>query len=113
MSVEPTTTPAPPARTSGHAPGHRGPTVREYLRVAAILGCLTAFEVFLSYSGIPFGILLFTLIVAAIVKFTMVVAYFMHLKYDDWRYSRFFLLGITGALTLYLVVLTLSKVFLD
>jgi cytochrome c oxidase subunit 4 len=96
-----------------HPRSHRGPTVKEYLRVAAILGGLTAFEVYLSYSGIAFPLLLFTLICAAIVKFVMVVGYFMHLKYDDWRYSRFFLMGLVGALTLYLIVLTTSRVFLE
>ena len=49
---------------------------------------------------------------ASITKFVMVLAYFMHLKYDDWRYGRFFLMGIVGATTLYLIVLITSKVFL-
>jgi cytochrome c oxidase subunit 4 len=106
MADTQTTRPAP-----GHAP-HRGPTVRVYLRVAAILGALTAFEVWLSYSGLRGGLLISALIVAAMIKFVMVLAYFMHLKYDDWRYGRFFLMGIVGAATLYLIVLITSKVFL-
>jgi len=104
---------------SGHGPApapapahHGGPTVRVYLRVAAILGVLTAFEVWLSYSGIAGGLLILALILASITKFVMVLAYFMHLKYDDWRYGRFFLMGIVGATTLYLIVLITSKVFL-
>ena len=91
---------------------HGGPTVRVYLRVAAILGVLTAVEVWLSYSGITGGLLITALILASITKFVMVLAYFMHLKYDDWRYGRFFLMGIVGATTLYMIVLITSKVFL-
>ena len=45
-------------------------------------------------------------------KFVLVVGYFMHLKYDDRRYARFFVMGIAGAVTLYLIVLLASKVFL-
>ena len=72
---------------------------------ASILGVLTAFEVWLSYSGIRRRAADLALIMASITKFVMVVAYFMHLKYDDWRYARFFLMGIAGAATLYLIVL--------
>jgi hypothetical protein len=36
----------------------------------------------------------------------------MHLKFDDRRYARFFLMGLSLALTLFLIVLILFKVFL-
>ena len=45
-------------------------------------------------------------------KFVLVVMWFMHLKFDDRRYSRFFVMGIAGAVTLYLVVLISFRVFL-
>ena len=38
-------------------------------------------------------------------KFAIVVLWFMHLKFDDRRYSRFFMMGLAGASTLYLIVL--------
>jgi cytochrome c oxidase subunit 4 len=91
---------------------HHGPTPKEYVRVGLILGALTAFEVWLSYSGVSKGVLIPTLFVAAVLKFVLVVAYFMHLKYDDRRYARFFVMGIAGAATLYLIVLLVFKVFL-
>jgi cytochrome c oxidase subunit 4 len=91
---------------------HRAPTPREYVRVGLILGGLTAFEVWMSYSGVSKSILIPTLFVAALVKFALVVGYFMHLKFDDRRYARFFVMGIAGAITLYLVVLLTFKVFL-
>ena len=37
--------------------------------------------------------------------------WFMHLKFDDRLYARFFLMGLAGAVTLYLVVLLIFKVF--
>lgn len=92
---------------------HHGPTPKEYIRVGLILGVLTGFEVYLSYSSVPHGLLIGTLFAAAVLKFVIVVAYFMHLKYDDRRYARFFVMGIAAAVTLYLIVLLLFKVFVE
>jgi len=36
----------------------------------------------------------------------------MHLKFDDRRYARFFVMGLALAGTLYLIVLITFKVFL-
>ena len=98
--------------TQARAGAHRGPTPREYVRIGLILGVLTGFEIWMSYSGVAGAMLIFTLITAAVIKFVLVVSYFMHLKYDDRRYARFFVMGIAGAVTLYLIVLLISKVFL-
>ena len=46
-----------------------------------------------------------------ITKFALVVLWFMHLRFDDPRYSRFFMIGLALAATLYLVVLLLFQVF--
>jgi cytochrome c oxidase subunit 4 len=94
-----------------HAAPHHGPTPREYVRIGLILAVLTGIEIWLSYSGISGGTLVFMLFAAAVIKFVLVVSYFMHLKYDDRRYARFFVMGIAGAATLYLIVLMVSKVF--
>jgi cytochrome c oxidase subunit 4 len=98
------------AAPSPHA-ARRSPTPKEYVRIGLILGALTSIEVYLSYSGIPHGVMIAMLFGAAMLKFVLVVAYFMHLKYDDRRYARFFVLGLAGAFTLYLVVLLMFKVF--
>jgi cytochrome c oxidase subunit IV len=94
-----------------HAAPHHGPTPKEYLRIGLILAVLTGFEVWMSYSGVRGTLLIATLIGAAVIKFVLVVSYYMHLKYDDRRYARFFVMGIVGAATLYLIVLMLSRVF--
>jgi cytochrome c oxidase subunit IV len=98
------------ARTT-HASHGGHPSAKEYVRIALILMALTGLEVWLSYSGLPHGLLITLLFVAAVIKFALVVLWFMHLKFDDRRYSRFFLMGLAGAFTLYLIVLLLFRVF--
>ena len=46
-----------------------------------------------------------------IVKFTLVVLWFMHLKFDNKLYARFFTGGIFFALTVYAIVLLTLRVF--
>ena len=53
------------------------------------------------------GLLVFTMIT----KFALVVMWFMHLRFDDRRYSRFFMIGLALAATLYLIVLLLFQVW--
>jgi cytochrome c oxidase subunit 4 len=87
------------------------PSAKEYVRIFLILLTLTALEVGAVYAHIG-SWLIPTLFFLAITKFALVVLWFMHLKFDDRRFSRFFLMGLAGALTLYLVVLMAFKVFL-
>jgi cytochrome c oxidase subunit 4 len=94
-----------------HAPHKQHPSAKEYVRIGIILAVLTGLEVWLSYSGLPHGLMIAMLISAAIVKFSLVVLWFMHLKFDDGRYSRFFVMGVVGAMTLYLIVLMIFGVF--
>ena len=103
--------------TAGHqAAGevHRAahPSPKEYVRIGLILGVLTALEVAASYTGVSGAILIPTLFVLALIKFALVVLWFMHLKFDDRRYARFFVMGLSGAATLYLIVLISLRVFL-
>ena len=102
-----------PAQITPPPTRHHGPTAKEYVRVFLILCVLTAIEIWLSYSGLRPAVMITMLWVAAAIKFSMVVSYFMHLKYDDRRYSRFFVMGLAGAGTLYLIVLLIGKVFAD
>ena len=77
-----------------------------------ILGVLTALEVAASYTGVTGSILIPTLFILAVIKFALVVLWFMHLKFDDRRYARFFVMGLSGAAVLYLIVLISLRVFL-
>jgi len=98
------------AAVGAHAAGH--PSPKEYVRIGLILGVLTALEVAASYTGVTGSILLPTLFILAVVKFALVVLWFMHLKFDDRRYARFFVMGLSGAAVLYLIVLISFRVFL-
>ena len=53
-----------------------------------------------------------TLFALAVIKFALVVMWFMHLKFDDRRYARFFVMGVALAATLYLIVLISFRAFL-
>jgi cytochrome c oxidase subunit IV len=97
----------------GHARAHAGhPSAKEYVRIFLILAVITSAEVALWYVRDGLGAwFLPTLFILMTTKFVLVVLWFMHLKFDDRRFSRFFLMGLAGALTLYSIVLMTFKVF--
>ena len=110
MALEQRVDPEHDAPASAHAAGH--PSPKAYVRIGLILGVLTALEIGASYAGVTGSILIPTLFILAIVKFALVVLWFMHLKFDDRRFARFFVMGLSGAAVLYLVVLISFRVFL-
>ncbi len=84
------------------------PSPRKYVWVAIILAIVTAIEVAIYY--IPAiadrpGFLVTSLLIFAVIKFFMVAAYFMHLKFDSPSFRRFFITGIVVALAIFGVVL--------
>jgi len=101
------TTPA--VAQGGHVTRH--PSPKEYIRIALILAMVTAIEVAVYYLGLSHAVLVMTLFGAAVIKFTLVVLWFMHLKFDSRTYSRFFVMALAGAITLFLVVLMTFRVF--
>ena len=104
-------TPGGVAPVHQDAAAHAHPSPKEYVRIGVILAVLTGLEVAASYT-IDGALLIVTLFILAAIKFTLVVMWFMHLKFDDRRFARFFVMGLALALTLYLVVLMTFKVFL-
>ena len=100
-----------PDPRESQAPHHEHPSAKEYIRIGVILAVLTALEVATYYVDVG-GALVPTLIGLSVVKFALVVMWFMHLKFDSPTYARFFLLGLAGATTLYLIVLISFRVFL-
>ncbi len=69
---------------------HAHPTQRSYIKIAAILSAITIAEVAIYYVEALEGVLVPMLIVMSVVKFVMVVAFFMHLKFDDRRLAYIF-----------------------
>ena len=47
----------------------------------------------------------------ALTKFVIVVAFFMHLRFDRPLFRRFFVTGAIGAVVLYTIVLSTLHVF--
>jgi cytochrome c oxidase subunit 4 len=101
---------APPVEGVHAEPAHPDPAT--YVRVAAILAFITAIEVGLYYTDLSGLLLVSPLIGCAFIKFGMVAAYFMHLKFDGRLLRRLFLTGIILALGVYSIALvTLDILF--
>jgi cytochrome c oxidase subunit 4 len=102
-----------PARDRHAAPGllpgevSKHPTPVQYVTIAVILVVITAVEIATSYleGDIPDGLIVTLLIGMAIIKFSLVVAWYMHLKTDLPIFRRFFILGLVAAVVLYSVVI--------
>jgi cytochrome c oxidase subunit IV len=100
--------------TPAHGAGGRWarhPSPKEYVRIAMILAFVTALEVGVYYLDISHGLLIPLLFLFALVKVLLVVLWFMHLRFDSRTYARFFVLGIAGAVTLYVAVLLMFRTF--
>lgn len=78
---------------------------RQYWMIALILAVVTAVEVAVAYIEALGNWLVPILFVLAIAKFALVVGYFMHLKYDSPAFQRMFIIGVVGAIVLFLVML--------
>jgi cytochrome c oxidase subunit 4 len=89
---------------------HPGP--REYVVVAIILAVATAAEVGLYYMGLPHPLLVGLLAFFALIKFALVVLWFMHLRFDSRIFRRFFVTGLILAISVYTIVLFTFRVFI-
>jgi cytochrome c oxidase subunit IV len=87
------------------------PTDKQYMLIALILAIITGVEVSVSYAkglGDASNPLLLGL---AAIKFFMVVAYFMHLKFDNRVLRRFLITGIILAAVVYTIVFFTLGIF--
>ena len=83
-----------------------------YIRIALILAAITVLEVSTYY--VDFGVLFLpALLIMMVVKFVMVVSYFMHLKFDNKVFSYLFYAGLALAVGVYIVFLSTFKFFLQ
>ena len=97
---------------SAHSEEHHGASDKQYIVIALILAALTAIEVSTYY--VDFGPLFMpTLFILMIVKFIVVVSYFMHLKFDNRLFSYLFYTGLILALAVYVGALSTFKFFLQ
>jgi cytochrome c oxidase subunit IV len=92
-----------PSHEREHIEKHPGPL--EYLQIGLILGVITAIEVGIYYMGLSHTLLVIALIIFSAAKFTLVVLWFMHLKFDHPLFSTMFVLGFMLAAAIFAVAL--------
>ena len=83
-----------------------------YIRIASILAAITGLEVSTYY--VDFGALFLpALLIMMVIKFVMVVSYFMHLKFDNKMFSFLFYAGLVLAVGVYAAFLATFKFFIQ
>ncbi len=88
----------------------------QYVLIAVALVVITALEVALFYieknnPALSKAAIVIPLLVLAGLKFVIVVQHYMHLKHDHPIFKRYFVLGLSGAFVLYLIVLSSLRIF--
>jgi len=86
---------------------HGHPGAAEYVKIAVILSILTMTEVAIWYIPAFAAILTPALIILSIAKFTLVVMFYMHLKFDSRLFSGVFLWGLFVAISILLTMMAL------
>jgi cytochrome c oxidase subunit 4 len=90
---------------------HAHPSNRTYVIVAAILGVITAVEVAVFYLDALKPVLVPILLTLSAAKFTMVVGFFMHLKFDSRLYRALFIGPLVVAIAVMMAMFLLYGVF--
>lgn len=95
----------------GHEAGHA--TIATYVRIAVVLTILTAIEVATLYvPGIPPHLLVAGLLIMSVIKFVLVVGYFMHLRYDHAVLKALFVGPLLIAIGIILALMALFGAYL-
>jgi cytochrome c oxidase subunit 4 len=112
-AAEQTGEPGPVVKTTPEegGVGHGHPSELEYIKVAGVLAAITLAEVLVYYAKSLGSLLVFILVALSAVKFSMVVLWFMHLRFDSRLFRRLFVTGIVLALFVYTIVLTTFHVW--
>jgi len=101
------------APAAAHAPGEGHASVQTYVRVAVVLGILTAIEIGALYvPGLPKHLLVTLLLVFSVLKFALVVAFFMHLRYDNKVLTALFVGPLLIAMIIILALMALFGSYL-
>jgi cytochrome c oxidase subunit IV len=98
----------PPEEGGTH---HDHPGEGKYIKIALILAVITGVEVVFSYWEAVEGVLAPSLIFMSVIKFVIVVGYFMHLKFDSRLFRRLFVAGIALAIFCFTAMLTTFHVW--
>jgi cytochrome c oxidase subunit 4 len=96
-----------------HAHGGSHASVKTYINVAIALAILTAIEVASLYTpGIPNALLVTALLVMSVLKFGLVVGFFMHLRYDSAILRTLFVGPLIIAIAIILALMALFSAFI-
>ncbi len=95
---------------AGHAADGHGASINTYLKVAGVLAVLTALETstyWIDLGGFhtPF------LLIMMVLKFALVLLFFMHLRFDNKLFGTLFYMGLGLTLMCYLGVLFSYRFF--
>ena len=102
---------AAPSVAPAHGGGHA--TLKTYIQVALVLGIITAVEVATLYvPGIPKHLLVASLLGMSVIKFVLVVGFFMHLKYDHNIMRSFFIGPLLLAILIILALMALFSAYI-
>jgi cytochrome c oxidase subunit 4 len=103
------TTADPGADVDAHEGGPEHPSDWQYIKIAIVLAILTALEVFTYFESVHNlgrNALIVLLMIMMITKIVLVMAWFMHLKFDSRTFTRMFVAGVLLACAVYTVMLT-------
>ncbi len=96
------TAPVSEAEELAHHPGPR-----QYVFIAIVLAIVTAIEVAIYYIPALEDVLVPSLIAFSAVKFFLVAAWFMHLRFDSPIFRRLFVVGLVLAFVVFGIVLSI------
>jgi cytochrome c oxidase subunit IV len=102
---------APSSVAAAHGSGHA--SLKTYIQVALVLAIITAIEVATLYvPGIPKGLLVVSLLGMSVIKFVLVVGFFMHLKYDGTIMRALFIGPLVLSILIILAIMALFGAYL-
>jgi len=111
-SESPTTVADEPQPVAEHPEdAHEHTSDRLYIKVAVGLAVLTAMEVAWPYIVDDGPILMFPLLIVMAIKFVIIAAFFMHLRFDSKVLTRVFYFGLFLAVGVYIVALLTFRIF--
>jgi len=96
-----------------HGSGHAHPSDLDYVKVAVFLAAITGAEIAMSYVDVDTKIYIPVLLVMMAVKFSVVVMWFMHLRFDNRIFRRMFVAGLLLAVGVYIAAMTSMQMFGD
>lgn len=90
---------------------HAHPQPRTYVSVALVLAVITAMEVTAVYISELSGVLVPILLLLSAAKFSLVVMFYMHLKFDARLFTGFFSSGLLIAASVIIALIALFDNF--